>query len=127
MIVSSAEIARIFDEIRDQRDAALARAEASEAYIECVRVALGGYPDSDLVSLAETLNVRNGALEAKDEGMSSLLGALKGMSDKYDRMFYPRVRYWEAARWIKAAQQGATFSVADRDGAKILVWDKEGV
>ena len=92
MIVTSAEIARIFDEIRDQRDAALARAEAAEA---------------------------------KNEGMSSLLDALKEMSDKYDVMFYPSVRYWEAARWIKAAQKGATFS-ADRDGAKLLIWDKEG-
>lgn len=93
MIVSSAEIAKLFDEIRDQRDAAIARAKAAEA---------------------------------KNEGLSSLLGALKEMSDKYDVMFYPSVRYREAARWIRAAQNGATFSVADRDGAKLLVWDKEG-
>lgn len=93
MIVSSAEIAKLFDEIRDQRDAAIARAKAAEA---------------------------------KNEGLSSLLAALKEMSDKYDVMFYPSVRYWEVERWIKAAQQGAAFSVIDKDGgAKILVWDKE--
>ena len=39
-----------------------ARAEAAEAYIERIRVALGGYKDSDLASLAETLNARNAAL-----------------------------------------------------------------
>lgn len=73
---------------------------------------------TDLIARAE-------AAEAKNEGLSSLLDALGEMSDKYDVMFYPSVRYWEAARWIKAAQKGATFSVADKDGAKLLVWDKE--
>ena len=44
-----------------------ARAKAAEAYIERIRNALGGYADSDLVSLAETLKARDDALEAEVE------------------------------------------------------------
>lgn len=39
-----------------QFDAAVARAEAAEAQLAAVRSALGGYPDSDLVSLATTIS-----------------------------------------------------------------------
>lgn len=46
--------------------AANARAETAEAYIERIRVALGGYPDSDLPSLATTLKARCGELEERE-------------------------------------------------------------
>ncbi len=75
---------------------------------------------------AKELRQRAEAAEAGNKGLSSLLDALGEMSKKYDVMFYPSVRYWEVARWIKAAQKGATFSVAGKDGSKLLVWDKEG-
>lgn len=44
-----------------------ARAETAEAQLEAVRQALGGYPDSDLVSLATTLRARVDAVERELE------------------------------------------------------------
>lgn len=42
------------------------------AYIERIRVALGGYKDSDLADLATTLKTRNDALEAEIERLRLL-------------------------------------------------------
>ncbi len=44
-----------------------ARVEAAEAQLAAVRVALGGYPDSDLASLATTLRARVDAVERELE------------------------------------------------------------
>lgn len=41
------------------------RAEDTEAYIERIRLALGGDPDSDLVSLATTLKAEYDKLEER--------------------------------------------------------------
>jgi chromosome segregation ATPase len=41
--------------------------ESLGAYLERIRVALGGYRDSNLASLAETLKARRDALEAENE------------------------------------------------------------
>lgn len=80
-----------------QFDAAIARAEAAEdkatqnwieverldeelaraeAYIERIRQAMGGYRDSDLASLAETLNARNAALEAENASLREQVARL---------------------------------------------------
>lgn len=47
------------------------RLAAAEATIDAIRTALGGYPDSDLVSLATTLNARNEWLEAENERLTA--------------------------------------------------------
>jgi len=65
-------------------DRLITRAEAAEAYIERIRQAMGGYADSDLASLAETLKKRDDALEAEVErlraALTSLFDAHYGMS-----------------------------------------------
>ncbi len=48
-------------------DAAVERMETAEAQLAAVRQALGGYPDSDLVSLATTLRARVDAVERELE------------------------------------------------------------
>jgi len=63
----------VIDTIAAERDAANARADAAGVYIERIRTALGGYEDSDLASLAETLCRRNEALEAEAEQMRTAL------------------------------------------------------
>jgi len=63
----------VIDTIASERDAAIARADAAGVYIERIRTALGGYEDSDLASLAETLRRRNEALEAEAEQMRTAL------------------------------------------------------
>lgn len=64
----------------DQRDIDLAalrqRVEKAEALIEEVRKAMGGYPDSDLVSLATTLKVQDGVAEKAEARVAELLGLL---------------------------------------------------
>ena len=115
--ISGAEFAKIFFEMRDQRDASneraqaaecaaatlgdyVARAEAAEAYIERIRTALGGYPDSDLVSLAETLNVRNVAAEDEivrlNEELAQTLADLIGCDGDEGRDTTEAVARWEA-------------------------------
>ena len=49
--------------VTGQRDGCKAEVARLRAEIERIRTALGGYPDSDLAALAETLNVRNVAAE----------------------------------------------------------------
>ena len=46
---------RELDKLRNELGAQIHRAKAAEAQLERIREALGGYPDSDLVSLAETI------------------------------------------------------------------------
>lgn len=57
------------------------RAEKAEALIEEIRRAMGGYPDSDLVSLATTLKVRDGVAEKAEARVEEALGLLR---DHYD-------------------------------------------
>lgn len=53
------------------------RAKKAEALIEEIRKAMGGYPDSDLVSLATTLKVRDGVAEQAEARVGELLGLLR--------------------------------------------------
>ena len=46
---------RELDKLRNELGAQIHRARVAEAELERIRVAMGGYPDSDLASLAETL------------------------------------------------------------------------
>lgn len=55
-------------------------------YTERIRVALNGYHDSDLASLAKTLRVRNDVLEAQVEAADALAGAVQRVKD--DEMGY---------------------------------------
>ena len=61
-----------------------ARAKAAEAYIERIRQALGGYPDSDLASLSFSLRTRCDALEAIEADSLSVREALATTIDERD-------------------------------------------
>lgn len=77
---AEAEVARLREELEYTQQSALnAQLEwnKSHAEVERIRTALGGYPDSDLVSLATTLNARNEALEAENERLRHLLEAVE--------------------------------------------------
>ena len=88
------------DRLDEVVDEVTARAEAAEAYIERIRTALDGYPDSDLASLAETLNVRNVAAEAEvarlNNELASTLADLIGCDGDEGRDTTEAVARWEA-------------------------------
>ena len=62
----AAQTGRLFDITCD-------RMEAAEAQLAAIRQALGGYPDSDLASLATTIAARRAAIEAQIEELDRYL------------------------------------------------------
>jgi chromosome segregation ATPase len=72
LATAEAEVARLTTDISTticERDDAM-------AYVDMIRTALGGYGDSNLASLAETLRKRNDALEVEVERLREALAEI---------------------------------------------------
>ena len=75
--------AEAVETLRNEIDYQRYRADVAEDAIDRVRQALGGYPDSDLVSLAETLRARCDALESALAAQVEQSDGLRHLLDYY--------------------------------------------
>jgi predicted nucleic acid-binding Zn-ribbon protein len=69
VLALEAELARLRTDI----SATISERDDALSYVDMIRVAMGGYADSNLASLAETLRKRNDALEAEVEQLQKEL------------------------------------------------------